>query len=81
MITVSLTYYKTSPEKTNTGIKHVLWEVITDKNEKVYDWGFAEWLGDAWGDSGADLPEGYSISVHSWANTLDPTVLVSSIVL
>lgn len=76
MIEGNFLFYQTEPSKENTGNKLVLWEVDGPEG-KVFDWGFSEWTGTEWGIP--EVPEGYTIKVKIWANTLDPKILLSPI--
>lgn len=71
---LELLFYPTLPSETNTGMKFVLFKIITDTNEIMHDWGFCEWTGDSWGD--VPTPENFSCLVVWWSNTLDPAVLL-----
>jgi len=75
---VKLTYYNTPPSQENTGMKHVLWEITDPDGAVIHDWGFAEWTGKQWAD--IDVPVGYKSEVAWWANTLEPSYLVSNII-
>jgi hypothetical protein len=75
MTQITLTYYRTAPPEKATGVKHVLWEITTDKGAKVYDWGFSEWNGSEW--SAVDVPEGYTATVFAWAHTVNPSYVTS----
>jgi hypothetical protein len=70
---IELLFYKTNPSEKNTGLKHVLWEIVDESGNKTYDWGFCEWSGMAWGD--IEVPEGYTAQVFAWANTVNPDLL------
>lgn len=67
-------FYQTTPSETNTGLKYVLWEVKNDNGHISYDWGFCEWMGFEWGD--IEVPEGFTVKVEWWANTVDPNLLL-----
>lgn len=71
---IELLFYKVNPSAKNTGLKHVLFEVTTDEAEVKHDWGFAYWDGSAWEE--IEMPEGFEAKVHSWANTVDPELLL-----
>lgn len=71
---IELLFYKTNPSPKNIGIKHVLWEVADSEGTNTYDWGFAVWDGAAWED--IEVPHGFTTQIHSWANTVDPAVLI-----
>lgn len=71
---IELIFYPTAPSEKNTGLKHVLFEIITNESEIIHDWGFAEWLGDKWGE--VPTPEGFACKVVFWANTVDPDLLL-----
>lgn len=71
---IEMIFYHVNPSPENTGLKFVLWKVTDDKGKSVFDWGFAEWLGDTWGIM--HMPEGYACEVERWANTIDPVVLL-----
>lgn len=75
---IKLTYYNSDPSETNTGMKHVLWEITDSEQVTRYDWGFADWLGKEWDI--IEVPEGFTAKVAWWANPLDPIHLVSSII-
>lgn len=78
MIEANFIFYKTNPSKENMGQKLVLWKVATPEGKAVMDWGFSEWDGEAWGMP--IVPEGYSVELALWANTIDPLLLTSKIV-
>lgn len=67
-------FYKTTPSELNTGLKFVLWEV-SGPDGVNHDWGFCEWLGMEW-DS-INVPDGFSVKVFAWANTIDPAILLN----
>jgi len=73
---VEMLFYNTAPSKENTGLKFVLWEIVEVLDVPVvqYDWGFANWSGDAF--DAIEVPEGYTARVMRWANTIDPAVLL-----
>lgn len=70
---IELLFYRTAPSEENTGIKNVLWE-INDGTNLSHDWGFAVWDGREW--EPIEVPEGYTATVHSWANCIDPAKLL-----
>lgn len=71
---VKMLFYKVRPSKENTGFKYVLIEVTTNENKVIYDWGFADWLGDKW--DVIEAPEGFYANVVWWANTINPDALI-----
>jgi hypothetical protein len=73
--TVEMIFYAVAPSETNIGLKFVLWEISQDKQDPVYDWGFANWTGTAF--EAIEVPEGYSARVMRWANTIDPVLVLN----
>lgn len=67
-------FYPTNPSEKNAGLKFVLFEVTTNEGTVLHDWGFAEWNGLEW--LAVEAPEGYSVKVKWWANTLNPDLLI-----
>lgn len=79
---VKFMFYKTNPSPQNVGLKLVLWEVIIPDEGGVgiqYDWGFGNWNGQSWDP--IEMPEGVTAQVGRWANTVNPVVLMSSLIL
>jgi len=71
---IELLFYKTTPSEKNKGLKHVLWEVTGPDNIVTYDWGFAQWDGQAW--EPIEVPAGFTAQIHSWANCVNPDLLL-----
>ena len=71
---IELYFYQVNPSTTNTGLKNVLWEITDSAGVITHDWGFCDWDGTAWGV--IEVPEGYTAQVHSWANTVDPDLVL-----
>ena len=71
---IELAFYRTNPSPKNIGIKHVLWEIADASGLLTYDWGFQVWDGQAWGE--IEVPEGFTAQVHSWANCVNPDLLL-----
>lgn len=67
-------FYPVNPSEKNTGLKFVLFEVVTNESEIIHDWGFAMWNGLDWDP--VEAPEGFVTTVKWWSNTLNPDVLV-----
>ncbi len=72
---VELIFYRTNPSEKNIGIKNVLVQITDDKGLNSYDWGMCNWDGAEWGSVG-EVPEGWTVSIHSWSNMVDPQVLL-----
>jgi len=71
---IEMTFYNINPGKAFVGLKFVLFEITTDESQIIYDWGFAEWLGDQWGE--VPTPENFTCKVIRWADTVDPDLLL-----
>lgn len=71
---IELIFYRTNPSEVNQGMKHVLFQITDADGGNTYDWGYALWDGLQW-----DMPEpppDFALHVHSWANTVDPQLLL-----
>lgn len=80
MTPVTFTFYYNNPSDQDIGLKFVLFKISDEKGKVItYDYGFAYWDGDKF----EEIPsvDGLTPTVHCWATTVDPTVLVSSIVV
>lgn len=77
---IEMVFYKTNPSEKNTGLKYVLWEIVTCPGEvcavsqTTHDWGFAFWDGKIW--EPMQVPDGWQANVAYWANTVDPELLL-----
>lgn len=67
-------FYPVNPSEKNTGMKFVLFEIVTDEAVIIHDWGFANWNGAGW--DAVEAPEGFVTTVKWWSNTLNPDVLL-----
>ena len=72
---VELLFYRTNPSEANQGIKNVLVQITDPDGNNAYDWGMCHWDGAEWGTMG-EVPEGFTVSIHSWANMIDPAILL-----
>jgi hypothetical protein len=72
---IELMFYRTRPSESNTGLKHVLWEITDVDGIITHDWGFGFFDGHEW--QPIDIPPGYTAVVHSWANTVNPDLLIN----
>lgn len=80
MIPVSFTFYYNRPEEQDVGLKLVLFKITDEKGRVVtYDYGFAYWNGEKFDE--LEAVNGLKPTVHCWANTVDPSVLVSSLIV
>ena len=71
---IEMLFYPVNPSEKNTGLKFVLFEILTNESEIIHDWGFANWNGLDWDP--VDAPEGFTIKVKWWANTVEPDLLL-----
>lgn len=76
---IKLLFYQTPPSPKNLGMKIVLIAVTDSEGKIVYDYGMADWMGTEW--DVIPVPEGYTTSVHSWANWPDPKILLSGLII
>ena len=73
---VELLFYRTNPSEGNQGIKNVLVQITDPDGNNAYDWGMCYWDGKEWGSVG-EVPEGFTVSIHSWSNMIDPAVILT----
>ncbi len=68
---ITFRFFPVTTLPTIIGMKLAIFEIFTNDKEPILEYGFTEWDGEVFGIPDPPM-EGYTISLHAWAETVDP---------